>query len=77
MTTDTFSRFSFKAEKYARYRHDYAQKAIQTIFEQTQLTNESVIADIGAGTGIVSRHFVENSTLVYAVEPSQGMRQMA
>ena len=77
MKTDTFSRFSSKSEKYAKYRPDYAQQAIQTIFEQTQLTNESVIADIGAGTGIVSQHFVENSNLVYAVEPSQGMRQMA
>jgi len=77
MKIDTFSRFSSKAEKYALYRPDYAPEAIQTIFEQTQLTSESVIADIGAGTGIVSRHFVEHRIPVYAVEPSLEMRQMA
>ena len=36
-----------------------------------------MIADIGAGTGIVSRHFVENSISVYAVEPNQQMRYYA
>ena len=74
---DTFSRFSSKAEKYALYRPDYAQKAIQTIFEKTRLTSESVIADIGAGTGIVSRYFVENGNPLYAVEPNLDMRYYA
>ena len=43
--------FSTKAEKYARYRWDYAPTAIQRTFEQNGITSHSVVADIGAGTG--------------------------
>jgi predicted RNA methylase len=46
--------FSSKAQKYARYRWDYAPQAIQTLFSVTQVSRESVVADIGAGTGILT-----------------------
>jgi ubiquinone/menaquinone biosynthesis C-methylase UbiE len=41
------------------------------------LTAKSVIADIGSGTGISSRLFVENGNIVYGVEPNEAMRQAA
>ncbi|MBN1584192.1 MAG: class I SAM-dependent methyltransferase [Anaerolineae bacterium] len=69
--------FSSKAEKYARYRWDYAPQAIQTIFDRAQLSNQSVVADIGAGTGILTRHFVDRVKRVFAIEPNVSMRQMA
>jgi SAM-dependent methyltransferase len=69
--------FSAKAEKYARYRWDYAPAALQRIFELTGIDERSLVADIGAGTGILTRHFVGKCKLVYAVEPNGPMRALA
>lgn len=77
MKIDTVSRFSSKAEKYAKCRPDYSAEAIRAIFEHAKLTTKSVVADIGSGTGIVSRHFVKNGNSVYAVEPNPEMRRKA
>jgi SAM-dependent methyltransferase len=69
--------FSSKAEKYARFRWDYAPQLIERIFEVTGLNNQLVVADIGAGTGILTRHFVGRCRLVYAIEPNRPMRALA
>ena len=74
---DTKAVFSSKAEKYARYRWDYAPQAIQAIFDDAHITRASSIADIGAGTGILTRHFVGRAGLVFAVEPNPEMRRLA
>ena len=46
--------FSKKAEKYAKFRWNYAAGAIDTIINRTQMSIVSTVADIGAGTGILS-----------------------
>ncbi len=69
--------FSSKAEKYARYRWDYAPQAIQAIYDVTQLSHQSSVADIGAGTGILTKHFLGKVKKVFAVEPNAEMRQFA
>jgi SAM-dependent methyltransferase len=74
---DTIHRFTTKAEKYARYRPDYAAAAIRTIVTTVQLTETSRVADIGSGTGILSKHFVDKVQVVYAVEPNSAMRRRA
>lgn len=74
MTTRAYAR---KAEKYARYRWDYAPGAIHAIFEIAGLTVQSCVADLGAGTGILTRPFVERVGQVYLVEPNLEMRQQA
>jgi hypothetical protein len=48
--------YSSKAEKYAKYRWGYAAQAIQTIFDVTGISSQSCVADIGAGTGILTGH---------------------
>ena len=68
--------FSAKAEKYAKYRWDYAAKAINEIVEITNLSANSSIADIGAGTGMLTKHFVGKVQSVYAIEPNVEMRQI-
>jgi ubiquinone/menaquinone biosynthesis C-methylase UbiE len=69
--------YSTKAEKYAKYRWDYAPQAIQTIFDITGISAEAAIADVGAGTGILTRHFVNRVKQVFAIEPNPAMREIA
>jgi len=40
------------------------------------LSDQSAVADIGAGTGILTQHFIDKVCLVYAVEPDAGMRRL-
>ena len=68
--------YSTKAEKYAKYRWDYAPEAIEAIIEITRMTNRSILADLGAGTGILTRHFVNRARKVYAIEPNAELRQI-
>ena len=74
---DSIDVFSAKAEKYAKYRWGYAPEAIQTIFDQTGIAKESYVADIGAGTGILTREFVGKVRYIFAVEPNPEMRAIA
>lgn len=68
--------FSTKAEKYAKYRWGYAPEAIEEIFKVAHLSSTSIIADLGAGTGILTRHFSGKVQKVYAIEPNTEMRQI-
>jgi len=69
--------FSSRAALYAKYRWDYAPQAIQTILDVAQVSGESCVADIGAGTGILAKHFAGKAKHVLAVEPNAAMRQIA
>ncbi|MFZ6030484.1 MAG: class I SAM-dependent methyltransferase [Chloroflexota bacterium] len=75
MTNVFTTRFSHKAEIYARYRWRYAPEAIQRLFDV--LPPKGVVADIGAGTGILTRPLLTNAACVYAVEPNAAMRSVA
>ena len=70
---DTRFAFTSKAEKYARYRWDYAPEAIDAIFNMAGLSNQSTVADLGAGTGRLTRHFAGRVERVAAVEPNRAM----
>lgn len=74
---DTTMVFSTKADYYAKYRWDYAPKSIAKILEMAGLSQQSCVADIGAGTGILTKHFLDKVRRIYAVEPNTEMRQIA
>jgi len=74
---DSISRFTSKAERYARYRWGYASDAIQAIFDWTGLISQATAADIGAGTGLLTRELVGRIGKIYAIEPNLAMRQIA
>jgi len=69
--------YSSKAKSYSRYRLDYSIKATNFIIDTANLNKDSSVADIGSGTGILSKHFVDKVQNVYAVEPDDGMREIA
>jgi SAM-dependent methyltransferase len=68
--------YSTKAEKYANYRWDYASGAIAAIFDVVGISGQTTVADLGAGTGILTRHFVGKAKMVFAVEPEAEMRAL-
>ncbi|MFX1420154.1 MAG: class I SAM-dependent methyltransferase [Promethearchaeota archaeon] len=72
---DPKKRFSDRVEKYIKYRPRYPQEIIEFLKEKNILSKESVIADIGSGTGILSELFLKEGNLVYGVEPNIDMRK--
>jgi len=75
--TDTTRAFDGKAETYARNRMAYSPWAIEAIVTVAGLSKTSAIADLGAGTGMLTRHFVDRVGRVFAIEPNDGMRALA
>jgi ubiquinone/menaquinone biosynthesis C-methylase UbiE len=72
---DNTDRFTGRAEDYDRYRQRYPTEEVLTrLREWCGLTSEWVVADIGAGTGMLAEVFLENDNRVLAVEPNQDMR---
>ncbi len=74
---NTIERFSNRVENYVKYRPDYPAEILQLFAAEMNLRKESVIADIGAGTGISARLFLENGNPVFGVEPNRAMREAA
>ncbi len=70
-------RFSSKADDYERYRPHYPSSIIQYLKNTTGFNSEWIVADIGSGTGISTKLFIENNNTVYAVEPNEAMRKKA
>ena len=71
------ARFSNRVGFYAKYRPDYPPEAIETLKTEAGLRPTSIVADIGAGTGISTRLFLPHVAKVYAVEPNADMRAEA
>jgi len=67
---DTYTK---KAVYYDKYRWDYAPEAIDFILRATGAGKEKVVADVGAGTGIMTRHFLPVCKYVYSIEPNGAM----
>jgi len=71
------TRFSNRVENYVRFRPSYPEGVLQILQEETSLTADSVIADIGSGTGISAELFLRHGAEVFGVEPNAEMRHAA
>jgi SAM-dependent methyltransferase len=67
-------RFSNRVADYVRYRPGYPSGVLQLLREQCGLRPEHVIADVGSGTGLLSKLFLDNGNRVFGVEPNSEMR---
>lgn len=74
---DPTQRFTDRAGNYALYRPGYPQEIIDCLRRECGLTPRSVVADVGAGTGILTEMFLRHGNRVFAVEPNEAMRQEA
>jgi SAM-dependent methyltransferase len=68
-------RFHDRAKDYARYRPGYPADAVDALLQG--LPRECTVADVGAGTGILSRLLAARGAYVLAVEPNAAMRAAA
>jgi ubiquinone/menaquinone biosynthesis C-methylase UbiE len=72
---DNTNRFTGRAEDYDRYRQRYPVAEILSHLQAwCGLSPSWLVADIGAGTGMLAEVFLENANRVLAVEPNQDMR---
>ena len=75
--SSTVERFSNRVANYVKYRPDYPPPVLELFKSKMNLNADSIVADIGAGTGISARIFLENGNRVFAVEPNAAMREAA
>jgi ubiquinone/menaquinone biosynthesis C-methylase UbiE len=74
MESDPTKRFSDRVDNYVKYRPGYPPKVLEYLKDKCNLLNQSIIADVGAGTGIFTKLLLEADYQVYAVEPNEAMR---
>ncbi|MCM3782772.1 methyltransferase domain-containing protein [Neobacillus mesonae] len=70
-------RFSNRVDTYVKYRPSYPPEALDYMYGTIGLNPSSLIADIGAGTGIMSELLLARGSSVIAVEPNAEMREAA
>jgi len=71
---DKIQRFSNRVVDYINYRPSYPAKVISMLTATCGLQSDSVIADLGSGTGLLTKLFLDNGNRVYGVEPNAEMR---
>ena len=70
-------RFSDRVDDYVRYRPDYPHALLDWLQREQGVDARWRVADIGAGTGISSKLFLDGGYRVTAVEPNAPMRAAA
>lgn len=70
-------KFNGKNNVYARFRPNYTKEFIEYLFLIVGVTQDSIICDIGSGTGILTKQLLQCVNKVFAVEPNDDMRKVA
>ncbi|GKU75675.1 class I SAM-dependent methyltransferase [Paenibacillus sp. L3-i20] len=69
--------FSNRVDDYVKYRPTYPKEALDFLYEEVGFKADSVIADLGAGTGKFSKLLLERGSEVIGVEPNKAMAEAA
>ncbi len=75
--SDSVTRFSSRVEDYAKYRPGYPSAVLDMLKVECGLNEDSIVADVGSGTGILTELFLRNGNPVFAIEPNAAMREFA
>jgi ubiquinone/menaquinone biosynthesis C-methylase UbiE len=75
--SNPLTRFSSRVDDYVKYRPGYPSGVLDVLAADCGLTENSTIADVGSGTGMLSELFLRNGNRVIGVEPNSAMRQAA
>lgn len=68
---------SSKNEMYKKNKPVYSAALYDYLYSAVNISKDSVIADIGTGTGIFCRPMLERGSTVYGVEPDEKMLEIA
>jgi len=74
---DPTGRFTDRVADYLRFRPGYPPALLEWVGAEHSIGPPWLVADVGAGTGISSRLFLEAGHAVVAVEPNAAMRAAA
>ena len=77
MPSDSNTRFSDRVADYVRTRPGYPTAVLDILGTETGLNPATVVADVGAGTGLSAELFLRNGNTVFGVEPNREMREAA
>jgi ubiquinone/menaquinone biosynthesis C-methylase UbiE len=72
---DPTKRFSSRVDNYVRYRPGYPAEIVDLLRQDCGLKKNSMVADIGSGTGKLSELFLKAGCEVFGVEPNKEMRE--
>jgi SAM-dependent methyltransferase len=68
-------RFSSRVDDYRRYRPSYPPAIVPLLERECGLNANSTVADIGSGTGLLAKLFLDFGCHVIGIEPNREMRQ--
>jgi SAM-dependent methyltransferase len=74
---DGAERFTDRADDYAAHRPGYPEACVQALLRGMGAPEFLVVADVGAGTGIMARLLADAGARVVAIEPNASMRAKA
>jgi SAM-dependent methyltransferase len=74
MDQDPTRRFSVRVDAYARHRPTYPAEVAALAERECGLRAGCSVADIGCGTGLLARLFLDRGCYVFGVEPNPEMR---
>lgn len=74
---DSTQKFTGLANDYTIGRPAYADAFIESLYSGYGFSEQSIIADIGSGTGKFAKQLLEKGSLVYCVEPNDDMRNVS
>ena len=77
MASDPTARFTSRVDDYVRARPGYPPEVVRLLETECALGPGKSVADVGSGTGILTRDLLETGATVYAVEPNAAMREAA
>lgn len=69
------SRFTDRVENYVKARPGYPHNVVDLLHQKCGLAKESLLVDVGCGTGLLAELFCEFGCKVVGVEPNQAMRE--
>ncbi|KAA3596572.1 MAG: class I SAM-dependent methyltransferase [Calditrichaeota bacterium] len=75
MNLNSTQRFSDRVENYIKFRPSYPTEILDFLSSKLGFSKSSLVADIGSGTGLLTKIFLENGNSVFAVEPNKEMRE--
>ena len=70
---DSTSRFSSRVESYRLHRPAYPTAIVDLLATECGLSKNSLVADVAAGTGLLTEIFLERGYRVVAIEPNLQM----